>query len=522
MTKCYLCSRLIKKGVYLLRISAIQSYYRTNNTYSNNRKNNISGQVPAAQNNMGMIPVVSRPDLKAVNFTGVYSPLSIVKKFPLDDRLADLFNLSISGDMIVAAKDLKTAQKALRNNVKNIGHVIKRLFLVPEDGLDGVAAFARTPDGSLEVFNPNEANIYVNDFRGKHGFIKTGESAYVVNGDVVKLGDRHIKIKDHPDADISVSRHIFAKVIDKTHEVQKDVQNAVERANTKTLTSLTSAQKTKYKPITFADIGGQDSVIKDLKKGILYPIKYPEAYKNSIPNHGFILYGPPGTGKTLIAQALANESNASFIKLNGLEMESMWVGESEKNWRKLFDNARKNQPAIIFIDEFDAVAKKRGSIDVYGDKVVNQLLTLMSDVEKNGDDIYVVAATNNQKALDEAITRSGRFGKHIEVKAPDNVKAVSQILDIHTKNKTLAPDLNKAAISEKLLKKRATGADIAHIVNAANENAFERAGIYEKMENGTFANEDIEKLQITEDDFNKAIDAFANKNNQRKPVGFNK
>ena len=73
-----------------------------------------------------------------------------------------------------------------------------------------------------------------------------------------------------------------------------------------------------------------------------------------------------------------------------------------------------------------------------------------------------------------------------------------------------------------MLKKRATGADIAHIVNAANENAFERAGIYEKMENGTFANEDIEKLQITEDDFNKAIDAFANKNNQRKPVGFNK
>ena len=259
-----------------------------------------------------------------------------------------------------------------------------------------------------------------------------------------------------------------------------------------------------------------------MKRGVLYPIKYPQAYKNTNLNHGILLYGPPGTGKTLIAQALANETNANFVKLNGLEMDSKYVGDSEKNWRKLFDTAREKQPSIIFVDEFDAVAKTRDGKDVYGDKVVNQILTLMSDVEKNGDDIYVIAATNNQKSLDAAITRSGRFGKHIEVKAPDTFDAVAQIFDIHTKNKALAKDLDKPALIKTLLAKKATGADIAHIVNTAHENAFERAGIYEKMEKGTFQNADIENLFLTAEDFNKAIVAFENKDTSRKPIGFNR
>ena len=236
------------------------------------------------------------------------------------------------------------------------------------------------------------------------------------------------------------------------------------------------------------------------------------------------MYGPPGTGKTLIAQALANETQADFVKLNGLEMESKWVGQSEENWRNLFDQARENQPSIIFIDEFDAVAKKRGGADVYGDKVVNQLLTLMSDVEKNGDEIYVIAATNKVDVLDDAITRSGRFGKHIEVKAPETVEGVNKILDIHTRNKKLSNDVNKTELSKKLLDIKATGADIAHIVNSANENAFERAGIYTKMENGTFEKSDIDNLNITFDDFTKAIKDFTNNGDKsnRKPIGFNK
>ena len=186
--------------------------------------------------------------------------------------------------------------------------------------------------------------------------------------------------------------------------------------------------------------------------------------------------------------------------------------------------AQENQPAIIFIDEFDAVARKRGGVDVYGDKVVNQLLTLMSDIEKDGDQIYVITATNKVDALDSAITRSGRFGKHIEVKAPDTVDGVKKILDIHTKDKKLAEDVDKVTVSQKLLDIKATGADVAHIVNTAKENAFERCGIFEKMENGTFEKADIDNLAINSDDFTKAIKDFLKKADKtnRKPIGFNK
>ena len=202
-------------------------------------------------------------------------------------------------------------------------------------------------------------------------------------------------------------------------------------------------------------------------------------------------------------------------------MESKWVGESEENWRNLFELARENQPSIIFIDEFDAVAKKRSGKDVYGDKVVNQLLTLMSDVEKNGDDIYVIAATNKLNMLDDAITRSGRFGQHIEVKAPDTLDGILKIFDIHTRNKSLASDIDKNKLAKELLDMKTTGADISHIVNAANENAFERTGIYKKMEDGSFTKSDIDSLEITSADFSKAVDDFSNKSGKTyKPIGF--
>ena len=270
--------------------------------------------------------------------------------------------------------------------------------------------------------------------------------------------------------------------------------------------------------ILFEDVVSLDM----LKKEIIFPIRYPEAYANTSLNKGFIMYGPPGTGKTLTAEALANETNAYFIKLNGLEMESKWVGESEENWRVLFDTARVNQPAVIFIDEFDAVAKKRGGVDVYGDKVVNQLLTLMSDVEKNGDDIYVIAATNRPEMLDSAITRSGRFGRSIEMKAPETVEDMINIFNIHTKGRKLDGKLDSKNLSERLLKAKATGADVAYVANKANEKALQRCGIYEKMENGTFSAKDMDSFSISNEDFIAAIDEFSKgrQKTERKPIGF--
>lgn len=457
---------------------------------------------------------------KNVNFTGVMLPVAhLAKKIPLEERLASLFEVIMPGDVIFSSKTLRDAQKALKDSVDAFDNVLKRFFYIPDDNIKGSVAFFRGTNNDLSLVNPNQFEIAVKSGDNVQN-LKFNESAYLVEGDFVDIKDKKILVKNRPDINLSFQRDIFSRAFDMSDFVKLGIKNQ----NIKSIRALSKDLGKNEKYLTFADVGGQDKVINELKKGILYPIKYPEAFENSIVNHGYIMYGPPGTGKTLIAQALANETDANFIKLNGLEMESKWVGESEENWRKLFDAARENQPSIIFVDEFDAVAKKRGSVDVYGDKVVNQLLTLMSDVEKNGDDIYVIAATNKMDLLDDAITRSGRFGKHIEVKAPETHSDILNIFDIHTKNKPLSPELDKDKIADVLLKEKTTGADIAFIVNSAHENAFERAGIYKKMEDGTFSKNDILSLRINDEDFKKSITDFisTHKGKKYRAIGFEK
>ena len=177
----------------------------------------------------------------------------------------------------------------------------------------------------------------------------------------------------------------------------------------------------------------------------------------------------------------------------------------------------------MFIDEFDAIAKARGGQDVYGDKIVNQILTLMTDLDNNGDDVFVIGATNNFKALDSAITRSGRFSKHLEVKMPD-LDGTKKILDIHTSKKPVDKSLDKDALAKRLYDLKASGADIKYIVNEAHSKGFERLQIFEKMENGTLSSKDIKEFYITSEDFNKAIKTFIETRNgsERKAIGFNK
>ena len=148
----------------------------------------------------------------------------------------------------------------------------------------------------------------------------------------------------------------------------------------------------------------------------------------------------------------------------------------------------------------------------YDDITLNQILALMSDVEKRGDKIFVLGATNRFDMLDSAAKRSGRFGTHIEIKPPQTVKDVTQILDIHTKGKKLADDINKEDIAKMLLEKNVTGSDIAAIVNDASENAFIRLGIYEKMDNGTFTNNDVNNIIISYNDLAKAVINYNNIN----------
>ena len=504
-----------------MRISSIQNYYRTNYT-SQNVQREKTNVVPKFINNQSFTtaPLNSVRQSVPVNFMGIQkNALQVVKQISLDDKLASAFRVASFGDVVVTGKDLKTAQKAIKAAIPSIDDLIKKMFFVQEDNMEGAGVFFRNSVDALEFINPNKFDVNVVDTMGKSP-LKTGESYFLAPDDAVQIKDKKITINDDFDSDLD---GVFESFVTK-FDFSDKVDDVVKKQNMKTALLMTQTKRTKGRELSFADVGGQDEVINQLKKGILYPVKYPEAFSDAKLNHGFIMYGPPGTGKTLIAEALAKETKADFTKLNGLEMESKWVGESEENWRNLFAAAKENQPAIIFIDEFDAVARKRSGSDIYGDKVVNQLLTLMSDVEKNGDDIFVIAATNKVNALDDAITRSGRFGKHIEVKAPNTVDGINKILDIHTKTKKLDADVDKVKLSKKLLDMKATGADVAHIVNEANENSFERLGVYKKMEEGSFTFRDVENMVINNEDFDKAIEAFSASRGKGKPrpIGFNK
>ncbi len=452
-----------------------------------------------------------------VNFKGTTEiSRALIRQIPLEDKLASLFQNFKLGDMILIGKNMHECAKEMYKNAGLVKNAIKRGFFIPDENLGGSLGFIKNSIGDTEVINLNDFEIPLIT-NNKTYSLKAHESFYVVPEDILSVDGNLLKIKEEPKTDMSMYRKNFSKAFD----FEKETNQNIEKINKKTISRLMQTSRKNSTPVTFAQVGGLQELKDSLKKDIIYPIRYPEAYEGMELNHGFILYGPPGTGKTHIARALANEAGANFISLNGLDMESKWVGESEANWRNLFSEAKEKQPTIIFLDEFDAVARKRDSRDVYGDKVVNQILTLMTDIDNENDDVFVIAATNNFKALDSAITRSGRFGKHYEVTPPDK-EGLREIFKINTKNRKVDEDVNIDKMLDKLVDAKATGADMRHIVNEAHNNGFVRAGIFEKMENQTYTGADGANFKITQADFDKALSDFLKdkKDTSRKPIGF--
>jgi len=201
--------------------------------------------------------------------------------------------------------------------------------------------------------------------------------------------------------------------------------------------------------VTYEDIGGMKDVIQKVREMIELPLRHPELFERLgvEPPKGILLYGPPGTGKTLLARAVANESGAHFIAISGPEVTSKWYGESEKRIREIFEEAEKNAPSIIFIDEIDALAPKRE--EVTGEverRMVSQLLTCMDGLKKRGK-VIVIAATNRPNALDPALRRPGRFDREIEVPVP-NRDGRLEILKIHTRNMPIEPDFSAKNVEE--------------------------------------------------------------------------
>jgi len=225
--------------------------------------------------------------------------------------------------------------------------------------------------------------------------------------------------------------------------------------------------------ITWEDIGDLEEAKARLREIVELPMRHPELFRHLgiEPPKGVLLYGPPGVGKTLLAKALANEVGAYFIAINGPEIMSKFYGESEQRLREIFEEARKNAPAIIFIDEIDAIAPKRE--EVVGEvekRVVAQLLSLMDGLAERGR-VIVIGATNRPDALDPALRRPGRFDREIEIPPPDK-KARREILAVHTRSVPLDDDVNLDRIAE--MTHGYTGADLAALVKEAAMNALRR------------------------------------------------
>jgi len=411
-----------------------------------------------------------------------------------------------SDEILLVGNGLKKSVALLEESICSFNTVLKKMFFIDDPNIEETIAFYKNDKGIDQLINLNNNSLRVDAPHGEAYFVKKGENCYIETGDIIRTKNEPLDVALSFDVGFTDIKKNYIKQFNLTNQTRE----AVVQSNIKNLAKISPKEGSKAAKRTFADVGGQDAAIQELKKGIIYPLKFPAAYKNSTLNHGIILTGGPGTGKSLVAEVLANEADAHYIKLNGLDLESKWVGQSEENWRKLFKEAVDNQPSIIFIDEFDAVAKTRKGSDTSGnsDKVVNQILTLMSDLEKNNDQVFVVAATNKLSQLDSAITRSGRFGKHIPMEKPD-LKGCKKILEIHTKNKPISAALDMDKLSEDLYKAKASGADIEFIANEAHQHAFNRLNIFEKMENDTFADADIKNLKIEPEDFKKALDDFA-------------
>ena len=267
---------------------------------------------------------------------------------------------------------------------------------------------------------------------------------------------------------------------------------------------LVSGMEIDEKPnISYDDIGGLKKQIRETVETVELPLKNPEIFKEVgiTPPKGVLFYGPPGTGKTLLAKAVAHETNATFIKIVASEFVKKYIGEGSRLVRGVFELAKEKAPAIIFIDEIDAIAAKRLQGSTSGDREVQrtlmQLLAEMDGFESRGN-VGIIAATNRPDILDPALVRPGRFDRIIEVPVPDE-EGKLEILKIHTKNMSLDSDVDLNKIANEA--KTASGADLKSICT--------EAGMFAIREN---------HHSVSSKNFEDALDKVMNKNKNRNEL----
>jgi proteasome regulatory subunit len=304
---------------------------------------------------------------------------------------------------------------------------------------------------------------------------------------VQEITDEGVIIKQHGNNQEALTEVTEEMLEDLTPDTRVAVNNSLSIV--KTLDDETDVRarvmQVEHSPeVTYSDIGGLEEQMQEVRETVEMPLERPEMFEKVgiDPPSGVLLYGPPGTGKTMLAKAVANQTDATFIKMAGSELVHKFIGEGAKLVRDLFEVARKNEPAVIFIDEIDAIASKRTDSKTSGDAEVQrtmmQLLSEMDGFDERGE-IRIIAATNRFDMLDPAILRPGRFDRLIQVPKPDD-EGREIIFRIHTRDMNVSDDVDYEALAEMAVE--ASGADIKAVCTEAGMYAIrdDRTEIYMK------------------------------------------
>jgi transitional endoplasmic reticulum ATPase len=455
----------------------------------------------------------------------------------IDARTMSILGVK-EGDIVEVLGKSSTGAIAVRAYPADIGLGIVRMDGITRRnagvGIGETVALKKisAADAKKVIIAPAQKGVRIFDIANSHrsGFIQIEDNRSVpVNSDVIKrnlyirpvkkndiIEPRPVTKRQDDDSEMSMDKLISSmssmfgssfipSVDDMQFVVVSTLPDGIVRVDDQTQVEIKEeAVEERAISVKYEDIGGMREAIEKVQEMVELPMRHPELFtKLGIePPKGVLLYGPPGTGKTMLAKAVASESGAKFYSIAGPEIMSKWYGGSEENVRKIFDDAEKNAPSIIFIDEIDSIAPKRE--DVTGEverRVVAQLLSLMDGLKSRGK-VIVMAATNRENSIDPALRRPGRFDREIEIGVPDE-KGRFEILQIHTRNMPLANDVDLKATAAKTY--GYTGADISALCKEAAMASLRRNKTKISWEKEELPKELMENLRVTKADFEKAF-----------------